>query len=338
MNQWAKLHAKVAESEDFMALHCADPNAALLFLMSLPQAVPWGILPATPALFRARVCPMLDISLDQVKTCLKLIVDQGCFTAYEDRHGKPLVYITNWNENQGRQWDRVAAPQYDLPPGWTPPAGLAKGLEDAAKRGRRLTPEAIEERLVDAESKTSLRRVLDQSQTGLAYREERGESRKGNTNARARARATAPAATVVVPETVADSTPPEPPNPPRQLTEQQAAIESLWTTLGLSGKPGPGKGGKPPYSAVAGIVAEHGLPMISEYETHCRSSGLTLPAGAAPWPWFVRNLREAMNQPWKWRDNGNGSGGRGPQIQLTELDRMQIQADREREEASRRGN
>ena len=90
--------------------------------------------------------------------------------------------------------------------------------------------------------------------------------------------------------------------------------------------------------AIDRIVAEHGLPMIQEYEAHCRSSGIVLPPGAAPWPWFVKNLREAMNQPWKWRDNGNGSGGRGPQIQLTELDRMQIQADREREEATRRGD
>jgi hypothetical protein len=36
--------------------------------------------------------------------------------------------------------------------------------------------------------------------------------------------------------------------------------------------------------------------------------------------------------------NGNGHGRLPPQGQLTELDRMQLQADYEREEASRRGN
>ena len=180
MSQWAKIDAKSSESEDIAALHAANPNAALLFLLALPQAVPWGVLPGTPALFRGRVCPLLDIGLDEVKTCLRLIIDQGLFVAYNDSKGKPLVFFATWNEHQGRQWDRVAPPQYDLPPCWTPPPGFAKGLQDAAKAHRSLTAKAVEERLLSAESKTSLRLVLAESKTSLA-REVRSEKERQET-------------------------------------------------------------------------------------------------------------------------------------------------------------
>jgi len=61
MAEWVKLHAKITESEDFAALQAADPNAALLFLMSLPIAAPWGILPRSAAVLR--MCTLLECNV-----------------------------------------------------------------------------------------------------------------------------------------------------------------------------------------------------------------------------------------------------------------------------------
>lgn len=163
MSQWARLYSKVSESEHFAMLHAQDETAALLFLLAIPHAAPWGILPGSPFVFKSRVCAMLDIGLDKVKTCLRLIVDAGLWQEYQDRTGKPLLYVRSWNENQPRQWDRLGPPEFDFPPGWEPPIGLGAAIL-AAERGKRPLSEAtLLTRIVDAESKTSLRRVIDQS-------------------------------------------------------------------------------------------------------------------------------------------------------------------------------
>lgn len=177
MAEWVKLHAKIAESEDFAALQAADPNAALLFLMSLPIAAPWGILPRSAAVFRGRVAPMFDLSLSQVETCLRLVLDQCMYREYTDRDGKAHMYVTAWTQNQARQWDRVGPPPCDLPPAWEPPADIARAIAVSSKAKRWLTVETLEAHLQDAESKTRLRLVLDQSKTSLPKRGRgRGES------------------------------------------------------------------------------------------------------------------------------------------------------------------
>jgi len=333
MNQWAKLHGKLSESEDFMALHAADPNAALLFLMALPQAAPWGVLPANPVLFRARVCPMLDLSLEQVQTCLRLIIDQGMMTAYDDRQGKPLVYITHWNENQSRQWSRVAAPQYDLPPDWTPPAGLAKGLADAAKGRRSLNFSAIAERVqsaearkslsqvldqpgvLEAESKPSLSRVLDQSKTSLTRERDRDRDREERkNNARAREGACAVSEPILElsseePPTLPETTEPEPEpeikaspvrtSKMRKLTPKQEAVQAIWTATGLPGKPSPPPGAKPGYSVVAQTVQSATIQKLAAFAEYCENCGVD-PPEQDQWAWFVSFLRAGMTAPGKW--------------------------------------
>ncbi|MDI9548438.1 MAG: hypothetical protein QM346_12655 [Chloroflexota bacterium] len=176
MAEWVKLHAKIAESEDLAALHAADPTAALLFLMSLPVAAPWGILPRAPAVYAGRVAPMLGVGLDKAETCLRLIIDRGMYQEYTDRDGKAHLYVTAWMQNQTRQWERVCPPPCDLPPNWDPPEDIAKALQASVRMKRWLTVEALESHLQDAESKTRLRLVLDQSKTSLT-REERERQR-----------------------------------------------------------------------------------------------------------------------------------------------------------------
>lgn len=182
MADWVKLHAKITESEDIAALQAQDPNAALLFLMSLPVAAPWGILPRSPAVFRGRVTPMFDLSLDQVETCLRLVIDKGMYREYTDRDGKAHLYVTTWTQNQTRQWDRVGAPPCDLPPNWEPPEDIAKAIATSTRARRWLTAETLEAHLQDAESKTRLRQVIDESKTSLPREgEERGEKESPET-------------------------------------------------------------------------------------------------------------------------------------------------------------
>ena len=175
---WVKLYSRIAESEDLADLHGKDPNAALLFLFSLPAAMPWGVLPGDARLFRAKVCPLLDLSLDSVKTALRLVVDSGLYQSYQDREGKQLLYVSAWGTYQDRQLERVGLPVYDFPPNWTPPKTLAKSIADAAKGKRPLTRAAIVARLQDAESVASLDSVLTES-TLSPPREERSKRREG---------------------------------------------------------------------------------------------------------------------------------------------------------------
>jgi hypothetical protein len=161
--QWAKLHAKLAESVDFADLYEASHEAALLFLMSLPQAVPWGVLPGDPRLFGRRVCGMLGLGSDKIKTCLRLIVDSGMYRAYTDEEGRQLLYVTHWNENQQRQWGRCGLPEFKLPPDWTPPEGISNELATAKAKGRGLTAEALAECVVSDESKTQSKTALSLS-------------------------------------------------------------------------------------------------------------------------------------------------------------------------------
>ena len=110
MADWAKLHGKISESEDFTAVLNESPLAASLFLMGLPKAAPWGVLPGTAFAFKAKVCPMAQASLDEIQTALRLLEDHSMLTAYTGRNGKPLVYYSAWNDHQDRQWGARRSP------------------------------------------------------------------------------------------------------------------------------------------------------------------------------------------------------------------------------------
>jgi hypothetical protein len=323
VDTWAKLHAKVAESEDLMLLHSRNPNAALLFLLAIPQAAPWGILPALPALFRARVCPLFDLSLEQIAECIALIIAQGCFTAYSDRDGKPLVYLTTWNEYQSRQWSRVGPPQYDLPPNWQPPEGIEKGLNEAIHLGRRLSLTALEERLQDDQSRANLRAVLGSNRaTRYESKTESKTQSKTESKTQAKIQPKAPSASSDAPRLLSEDAPPKQPGKVKRLRPSgdgdtagnpsweaaKTAIEVLWNTLGLPGKPGPQNGESPPYSALGQLIKEYGLPPILELTEYVRVNRITLPEAGAPWPWFVRWLRQCLHRDFTWR--GKNGGGR----------------------------
>lgn len=237
MSTWARIYAEIAASEDVANLRNQNPDAALLFVLGMPQAMPWGILPASPALFRAKVCPLFDLTLGQIEACLRLVIDSGLFTEYTDSRGKALVYYTAWNRYQGaQQWSRVGPPPFDLPPHWEPPENLPKALQQAARSNRGLTLEAIEARVLDSESKTSLRQAVNEPitshrQGGEEVRSKKEEVRNGNDSA-------PPAADAPSEDPFAEdltlSNPPAPKKQPKQDTPTQAAANACLALYGLT--------------------------------------------------------------------------------------------------------
>ncbi len=330
MSQWARLHVETSESEDIAALQAKDPNAALLFLMGMPHAMPWGVLPGAPALFRAKVCPLFDVSLSTVETCLRLIIDSGMMIGYTDSRGKPLVYYAAWNRYQGsQQWSRVGPPPHDLPPDWEPPANIAQALRDAAREKRPLTADAIEARLLTAESKTRLRLVLEES----CLRSKKSESEEETTKAQQPSpKPAAPAAPVTLPIELTLQSPPGPEHdPPKEeppaddtpatvtLTPTQEAIERLWAAFGFTLPMGNesklSKSGKPStegYSGLVKIIDAKGLPIVSEYTAWVNRTRPQLPAGSNRWVWFLDQFRGAMSRPWEWRNGHKPQMGPRP--------------------------
>ena len=124
MARWAKLHDKVSESYDFAEAHRRDPNAALLFLLALPHADVYGVLPGHPRLLQGKLCGLLDLTDDQIAAAFVVLDDLGMVVCYHDSKGRPLVCVANYGAHQDVRWDRVAPPTHELPPCWTPPADL----------------------------------------------------------------------------------------------------------------------------------------------------------------------------------------------------------------------
>jgi hypothetical protein len=315
-SQWAKLNAKIAKSQDFADLYEASPDAALIFLMSLPQAVPWGLLPGNPVLWAALVCPMFGLGKDKAATCLRLIVDSGMYTAYLGKDEKPVVFVTAWNDNQDRQWDRCGIPEYDLPPDWTPPAGIADGIRLAAKSKRKLTADGLEKRMTSDESKTRLRLVLDES----AIREERGEKEENVTTPLRGVTEPLVPPTHAKPADLHLLPPPEPEAPPPQtVADAGNAVLAVWglTYQDLSNeKPARGKPERAAFFAAIGkLVDDRSVEELVAWAdaqgpgTHHLGTGQK--AGAA----IPRELREALTAKGyakkfaEERDAGGGGNG-----------------------------
>ncbi len=126
MRPWAKIAAKISEDEVVAELLEKNPLSVALFLMSLPHADIWGILPAKVQLFHSRVCPAAEISNRKIKNAIDLLVECGIYHKYE-ANGKELLYIRHYHRYQSVRIDRVGRPDYPLPDCWDgPPQMLQK--------------------------------------------------------------------------------------------------------------------------------------------------------------------------------------------------------------------
>ena len=129
MSRWVKLHAKISESYDFAEVHAEDKNAALLFLLALPQADVFGVLPGHSAILKGKLCSMLDITEEQVSNAFNVLVSHKLLIEYTDSNHRRLYIIPKYSAYQDTRWGRISTPEYELPEGWEPPAELLASIE-----------------------------------------------------------------------------------------------------------------------------------------------------------------------------------------------------------------
>lgn len=138
MHSWAKLSSKLAESEQYADAANTDPVAGMLFLMALPQADLYGILPGDLRLFAGRVCPLLALTPKRIGKALDVLHEHGLIVRYE-ADGKQWLWLPGWHRHQDVRWSRIGPPDYPLPPEWTPPEELERACAQDADGERPLT-------------------------------------------------------------------------------------------------------------------------------------------------------------------------------------------------------
>ena len=286
MARWAKLHDKVSESYDFAEAHRRDPNAALLFLLALPHADVYGILPGHPRLLH-KVCALLDLTDEQISDAFAVLHDLGLVVCYEDSHERPLVCVVNYGTHQDVRWDRIAPPAHELPPGWTPPADLLATVK--AK------PECEVAAWLQRACGTTPGPLPDHSRLDTDTEEETEEETEET-------KGSAPAVADAAPK---PQTKQRKPKDREADTPVQAVVRLAWEAHGYTSTPD-GSG----YAGLVKLVQAKGIPLAEEWATHVRGEEPELPEGADPWPWFTDRFRAALNRPWEWQVDGQAGGKR----------------------------
>ena len=377
MADWVKLNAKLSLSEDFAEVANRDPLAAMLFLMGLAQAAPWGVLPAKPSVFRAKVCPLLDITLEQVGSSLGVLRDHSMITLYQDRSGRELLYYNSWLGNQDRRWDRTGEPEFDLPHDWQPSPEIISVIErfravggpqqPAVCRWREFLapdPEAPQSSatpgveapntygtpgLLPESVPEMTEQLRDHSRTTPGVVPPRGEESRVENDSNTFVR--------IGENDAADCT--SSLDPIEEKRRQQAAkarrdadrirqqTEQLDAALAALSQPdrtlldtmlaGQEQAkGKPLTLLQQKMQVDIYTRELAEHGPECWRACCQV---ACEKGIYTAEYARGCTKNWvRPGGNGNGHGRLPPQGQLTELDRMQIQADREREEATRRGD
>jgi len=297
MPRWAKLSEAIAEDLTIgeMLSKPADARAALLFLMSLPRADLYGILPGNPRLFKARVCPVSYITEGTVEKALTLLVENGMLKSFTDE-GQTYLLIANYHKYQVVRWNNwVGPPTVRLPDDWEPPAGLVVFV-------KKLSPEKVCPYMAQIPALASFlptttvdycslptTTVLDVDVDVDAVTDVDTETTK------AKACADSGAA------------------PEKKLTPQQKVIQLAWTAFGFDGKPSVEASKKAPgYSELTKLVQEHGIPKVKEWAAVIKRQPPELPEGAERWKWFKEQFRRGMSRDFDWQPKQGKSGKRIP--------------------------
>jgi hypothetical protein len=127
MPRFAKLSERTGQDVTLCSLAEQQPFAALLFTWSIAAADVYGILPAHPREYHARVAPALRITEADVAAAIEAQVDAGLLHRYE-AEGRQLLYLRNYHKHQTVRWARVGAPEYPLPECWRIPGKLRDHL------------------------------------------------------------------------------------------------------------------------------------------------------------------------------------------------------------------
>ena len=288
MPRWAKISDAIAEDITVadMLSTAKESRALALFLMSLPRADAYGVLPGEPRLFKARVCPAAQLSEGRIVEVINILEQQRLVVPFENDSGSHL-YIRNYHRYQEIRWDRVGVPEIVMPEDWPPPPALIAWLSDQDKQ---------KQEQFGAYIPALSRLLLDQSRIVPEHsRLDVDVDVDSDTDIDK----TTPSVDSYTPES-------PPPAKERKLNKHQRVILAAWEMFGFDGQPGEKDTGKAVgYSSLMKLVQQHGIPKVKEWIKAVGQTPLALPEGAEQWVWFKEQFRAAMNRPWEWQPETN---------------------------------
>lgn len=294
MARWAKVSGCISASTDYASLFADNPKAAAVFLMCLPHADPYGLLPGDPDVFVGLVCPKLRIR--NPETLLDAMERAGVIERYADSRGHPLVWVRKYHEHQTVNWERVGPPESELPPDWALPEELVSAVSRPMQKDRRGASLPLRQWLNQYTASPGLSLTVTDS-PGLDALQ-RLDVRLQTTDYRTEEQPSPPSAGA----DLADAGPAllnvESAKPKRRKeTPEQAAIRRAYEALTGKGLPKD----LPGYNTAMKLVTEFGIPLVDEWASSILPEAQGVPEGAGGWAYFKRSFRDAMNRPWEWR-------------------------------------
>ncbi len=121
-------------------------DAALVYLMAIPQLDRDGLILGEPGVLWGQVCRRRADLMPRMEAIIKAWIAAELVTAYKNEDGDTILYFTGFQKNQAMtHYDREAASRFPCPPGY---ARTAKGLvQDEVKR---LTKPGVDEVRTDS--------------------------------------------------------------------------------------------------------------------------------------------------------------------------------------------
>lgn len=120
---FAKLAVGSGADEKLGLLAELSGLGGMMFLLSIAEAYPYGILPGSPRAYRAAVLPSAILCEQDVAQAINAQVEAGLIVRYEG-DGRELVYVLNYHRYQDVAWSKVRPSPYPLPSQWRVPDAL----------------------------------------------------------------------------------------------------------------------------------------------------------------------------------------------------------------------
>lgn len=128
---YAKLAVGSGADEKLGMLAERNGLGGMMFLLSIAEAYPYGILPGSPRAYRAAVLPAALVSEADVQDAIDAQVEVGLVHRYE-ADGHPLLYLVNYHRYQDVTWTKVRPSAYLLPECWRVPDNLQAMIDDGS--------------------------------------------------------------------------------------------------------------------------------------------------------------------------------------------------------------
>ena len=101
-------------------------DAALVYLMAIPQLDRDGLILGEPVLLWGQVCRRRTDLMQNMANIIEAWVTSGLVTAYKTDDGDTVLHFTGFQKNQTIRYDREGASRFPCPPGFI---RTEKGLE-----------------------------------------------------------------------------------------------------------------------------------------------------------------------------------------------------------------